>query len=103
MRDAPHPSDPTIDWMTDDVAQRCRAALDVLAGRNVSASQIGNAAMLLRSAADDLASLVELVEGPVPFACEVAALPAFGLAFGSSGRPDAEQIAMDPVRPAQLG
>lgn len=84
MRDTRHASEATVEWMTADVSQRCREALDVLVAHNVSAVQIGNAAMLLRSAADDLASLVELVEGPVPFAREIASLPAFGLAFGGA-------------------
>jgi hypothetical protein len=82
MRDARHASEATVEWMTADISQRCREALDVLAAQNVSPVQIGNAAMLLRSAVDDLASVVELVEGPVPLTREVASMPAFGLAFG---------------------
>lgn len=67
--------------MTNDVAQRCADALEMLSASNISAVQLGNAAMLLRSVADDLVALVELVEGPGVDA-SVAETPAFGLSFG---------------------
>ena len=76
-------SDATVSWMTGDVAQRCTTALELLMTSNGSALQLGNAAMLLRSAADDLISLVELVEGPRAFATATET-PAFGLSFGMS-------------------
>jgi hypothetical protein len=81
MRNARNGSDTTVSWMTSDVAQRCSEALEVLSASNISALQLGNAAMLLRSAADDLVSLVELVEGPGVDAF-VTESPAFGLSFG---------------------
>ena len=84
MPDARLASEATVDWMTADISQRCRQALDALTVHNPSVVQIGNAAMLLRSAADDLASLVELVEMPIAPTREMASLPAFGLAFGTS-------------------
>jgi hypothetical protein len=59
-----HGSDATVDWMTADITKRCRAALESLEIGPDSAHQLGHAAMLLRGAADDLVTLVELVEGP---------------------------------------
>ena len=64
MRNVSHGSDATVEWMTADIAQRCKAALESLQSGPGSANQLGNAAMLLRGAADDLVALVELVEGP---------------------------------------
>ena len=95
MRNARNSSDATVSWMTNDVAQRCAEALEVLSASNISAVQLGNAAMLLRGAADDLVSLVELVEGPgvVSLATET---PAFGLSFGMN--PD--QDPLSAVEPA---
>jgi hypothetical protein len=81
MRNARNGSDATVSWMTSDVAQRCTEVLGVLSASNISAVQLGNAAMLLRSAADDLVSLVELVEGPGVVAAATET-PAFGLSFG---------------------
>jgi hypothetical protein len=64
MLQVSHGSDATVDWMTADIAKRCRAALEGLEMGPGSTHQLGNAAMLLRGAADDLVALVELVEGP---------------------------------------
>ena len=64
MRNVGHGSDATVEWMTADIAKRCRAALQSLETGPGSATQLGNAAMLLRGAAGDLVALVELVEGP---------------------------------------
>jgi hypothetical protein len=64
MRNLRHGSDATVAWMTADIALRCREAVQRLDAAHESASQLGDAAILLRGAADDLISLVELVEGP---------------------------------------
>ena len=64
MRNVGHGSDATVGWMTADISKRCRAALEGLESGPGSAHQLGDAAMLLRGAADDLVALVELVEGP---------------------------------------
>ena len=81
MRNASHGSDATIEWMTADVAKRCREAVGHLETPRGSARHLADAAMLLRAAADDLVSLVELVEGPAaaarlrvdaPFAFDVS-------------------------------
>jgi hypothetical protein len=89
MRNARNGSDATVSWMTNDVAQRCNDVLEVLSTSNVSAVQLGNAAMLLRSAADDLVSLVEVVEGSGAVAAATET-PAFGLSFGTSPGHDPE-------------
>ena len=64
MRNVSHGSDATVEWMTADIAHRCNTALEILEAGPGSANQLGNAAMWLRGAADDLIALVELVEGP---------------------------------------
>ncbi len=64
MRDTDNRSDPTVDWMTADIAERCREALQRLESCQGPTTHLAEAAMVLRSAADDLVSLVELVEGP---------------------------------------
>jgi hypothetical protein len=64
MRNVGHALDATVDWMTADIARRCRVALESLETGPGSANQLSNAAILLRGAADDLVALVELVEGP---------------------------------------
>jgi hypothetical protein len=61
-----------------NVAQRCNEALELPSTSDISAVQLGIAAMLLRSAADDL---VSLVEGPGVVAL-VTETPAFGPSFG---------------------
>jgi hypothetical protein len=87
MRNIGHGSDATVEWMTADIAKRCRAALESLETGLGSANQLGNAAMLLRGAAGDLVALLELVEGP-----EVAAIVrsddqrAFDLSFRNAGQ-----------------
>ena len=74
-------AEPTTDWMIQDVAQRCRDVLALLDQQDASPAQLGNAAVLLRGAADDLVSLVELVEGGDTVDFEVSP-QAFGLSFG---------------------
>jgi hypothetical protein len=71
--------------MIDDVVERCREVVTVLTSASPSASQLGSAAMLLRAAADDLASLTELVEGPTSGREDPSATPTgFDLAFGNA-------------------
>lgn len=81
MGDRRRGAEPTTDWMIRDIAQRCREVLDALEQQDASAAHLGNAAMSLRGAADDLVSLVELVEGGAAVDDEVAPR-AFGLSFG---------------------
>lgn len=92
MRDAAKGSDPTVEWMKGDIALRCREAVQLLEPERGSANRLGDAAMLLRSAADDLVSLVELVEGPAAAARVRSDGPsAFDLAF----RHASEQSSLD--------
>lgn len=81
MLNAPGDSEATISWMTHDVAQRCTAALETLLTSNISALQLRSAAVLLRSASNDLDWLVELGEGPGTLATATDN-PAFGLSSG---------------------
>ncbi len=86
MRVAGKDPDPTVEWMRADIAMRCREALQRLEPDRGSSYQLGDAAMLLRSAADDLVSLVELIEGPTAAARLRNDDPsAFDLAFRDAG------------------
>lgn len=79
-------TEPTMRWMVDDVATRCREVLDELS-QSPQRFHLGAAAMALRSAADDLVSVMELIEGQ-PATLEpthVAATP-FDVAFGITER-----------------
>lgn len=77
-------ADPTTEWMVHDIAQRCRDVLASLDRHATSAAHLGNAAMMLRGAADDLVSLVEMVEGGYAVGAVDGDVPpeAFGLSFG---------------------
>ena len=77
------PSEVTVDWMRGDIAARCRSVLDALAHPAPSAVHLGGTAMVLRGAADDLVSLVELIEGPAadPTVDPEPTTAAFGLTF----------------------
>lgn len=70
--------------MVHDIAERCREVLASLDQHASSVAHLGTAAMQLRGAADDLVSLVELVEGGRPVGAAARDVPpeAFGLAFG---------------------
>lgn len=82
------PREATTQWMVDDVAGRCREVLDALAHTS-SPVQLGNSAMLLRGAANDLVSLVELIEGPNSADGADADSPqSFRLSFGDVLRAD---------------
>jgi len=85
MRERDRTAEPTTDWMVRDIADRCREVLASLETTESSAAHLGNAAVLLRSAADDLVSLVELVEGADRADGERGDVPpqAFGLSFGT--------------------
>ena len=69
--------------MVDDIAMRCREVTAALASPSSSAVKLGSAAMLLRGAANDLVSLVELIEGSDRPGGGDVETPAFGLAFGA--------------------
>lgn len=81
MADRRQRAEPTTEWMIGDIAHRCREVLASLDAHDRSAAHLGNAAMLLRSAADDLVAVVELVEGGDAVDNELAP-QAFGLSFG---------------------
>ena len=79
--------DPTVEWMTADVADRCRAALLVLDAPLGAVTELDAAAGSLRSAADDLLSVVELLRGKgaaVRAPIESEQLDSFDLSFGSA-------------------
>lgn len=67
--------------MVGDIALRCRAVLDTLSHGSPTPHHLGSAGMLLRGAADDLVSLVELLDGPPPAADTEAHADAFTLSF----------------------
>lgn len=50
--------------MVDDIAARCREVLDALQAQSPATLGSAGVANLLRAAADDLGSLVELIDGP---------------------------------------
>ena len=86
MRQRPH-RDPTVEWMTADIADRCRAALLVLDAPVSAVTDLDAAAGSLRSAADDLISVVELLRGQrsaVRGPIELEQLDSFDLSFGSA-------------------
>ena len=90
MSDRRRRAEPTTEWMVHDIAERCREVLTSLDEHTTSAAQLGNTAMLLRGAADDLVSLVEMVEGGDAVGSTGLDVPpeAFGLSFGLD-QPDA--------------
>ena len=77
-------TEPTMRWMVDDVAKRCREVLDELS-QAPQRYHLGAAAMALRGAADDLVSLVELIEGQ-PRTAELVTSDAtpFAVAFAAT-------------------
>ncbi len=78
--------DPTVNWMASDVADRCRAVLQTLETPQRSVTELDDAAGALRSAADDLVSVVELLRGQsaaVHAPIDSEPLESFDLAFGS--------------------
>ncbi len=79
--------DQTVDWMTADVADRCRAVLLLLESSMSSAIEMDAAAGMLRSAADDLVSVVEVLRGQSAAArapIESDQLESFDLSFESA-------------------
>jgi hypothetical protein len=79
--------DQTVDWMTADVADRCRAVILLLESPMNSATEMDAAAGTLRSAADDLVSVVELLGGQgaaVRAPIESDELESFDLSFESA-------------------
>lgn len=56
-------NDATIDWMTNDIAARCRVVVATLSRPGSSLTSLDEAASTLRGAADDLASLLVLLDG----------------------------------------
>lgn len=84
MRDSRQRIEPTTEWMVQDIVLRCREVLWTLEETSTSTSHLGNAAMMLRGAADDLVSLVELLEGGTSIGKEPVERThqPFGLSFG---------------------
>ena len=79
--------DPTVEWMTADVADRCRAVLLILDAPTDSGTGLGDVAGSLRSAADDLMSVAELLSGQsaaLRAPIESERLDSFDLSFGSA-------------------
>lgn len=80
-------SDQTVDWMTADVAARCRSVLLLLESPMSSVIEMDAAAGTLRSASDDLVSVVELLRGQssaVRAPIDSDELESFDLSFGSA-------------------